>query len=418
MKYAAILLLITMSACFSAMETAFSSVNKIRLRHLAAEGNKKAENALKIAENFDRALTTILIGNNIVNILSASLGTIIFTEIFGASGVAVATAVMTVLVLIFGEIMPKSIAKQNPERFVMGFEGMLRFIMLIFTPVSALFMLLQRSMANINKPSDAPSVTEDELKYIINESESEGVLEEKESNLVRSALEFDEITIEEILVPRVKIVAIEKNDDIDTIMQLFINERYSRLPVYDKTIDNIIGVVNEKDFFALYELSKNKPASIESIIRKTLYISEMKIISEVLNEMQRTKLHMAIVKDQYGGTSGIVTLEDIIEELVGEIYDENDDVVQSFVKVGENMYEVMAELSMTDLLEKLGLPENAADSESTSVGGWVIELFGRIPETGEAINSGIFSITVLETEGNAITKVGIKINVGENEEKD
>lgn len=391
------------------METAFSSVNKIRLKHLAAGGNKTAAKALEIAEHFDKALTTILIGNNIVNILSASLGTIIFTELLGASGVAVATAVMTVLVLVFGEITPKSMAKLNPEKFSMRFAGILRLLIWLFTPVSLLFSLLQKSLAKLDKGADTPSVTEDELKYIIEEIEDEGVLEEKESDLVRSALEFDEITIEEILVPRVKIVAIEKDDSVEEIMKLFINERYSRLPVYDKTIDNIIGIVNEKDFFAFYSQPERKSGTIEKLIHDALYISEMKPISEVMNEMQRTKIHMAIVKDQYGGTSGIVTLEDIIEELVGEIYDENDDIVQSFVKTGSNMYEVMADLSLTDLLEKLELPEDTIDTESNSVGGWVMELFGRIPEKDETVRSGIFTVTVLESEDRTVRKVGIKI---------
>lgn len=418
MKYLAIVLLIMMSACFSAMETAFSSVNKIRLKHEAANGNKRAERALKITEKFDKALTTILIGNNIVNILSSSLGTVIFTTLLGPSGVAVATAVMTVLVLIFGEILPKSFAKQNAESFSMGFAAILDFIMWLFTPVSAFFMLLQKGVSHIFKSKDdSPSVTEDELKYIIEEIEDEGVLEEKESDLVRSALEFDEIKVEEIIIPRVKVVAVDEDEDIDTITKLFINERYSRLPVYEKSIDNIVGIITEKDFFAMLTQSEKKPASIKSIIQKALYVSEMKLISEVLYEMQRTKMHMAIVKDQYGGTSGIVTMEDIIEELVGEIYDENDEVVMPIVPIGENMYEVMADLSITDMLEKLDLPDNIIESESNTVGGWVMELFGCIPEQNDTVTSGIFTVTVIEADEHSVSKIGLKIDMpAENED--
>ena len=400
-----------MSALFSSMETAFSTVNKIRLKHQAANGSKKAERALKIAENFDKALTTILVGNNIVNILSSSLGTVIFTELFGAAGVAVATAVMTVLVLIFGEIMPKSFAKQHAEACALAFSGILNVIMWILTPISIIFAQLQKAMAKLSKSGNEPNFTEDELKYIINEIEDQGVLEEQESELVKSALEFDETTIEQILVPRVKVVAVERNDDPDEIMEIFIRDRYTRLPVYDKSIDNIIGLINEKDFFKLKFCSEGKPIAIEDIIQKALYVSEMKLISEVLYEMQRTKIHMAIVKDQYGGTSGIVTMEDIIEELVGEIYDETDEVVDNVVEVAKDMYEIQADLSINDMLEELELPDNLIETDSNTVGGWVMELFGRIPEEGATETSGMFTVTILESDEQSVSKVGIKLDM-------
>ncbi|MGN0675247.1 MAG: hemolysin family protein, partial [Oscillospiraceae bacterium] len=398
MKYIAIALLLVMSALFSSMETAFSSVNKIRLKHAAANGNKKADRALKIAENFDKALTSILVGNNIVNIVSASLATLICTELFSkslgtATATAISTAAMTVLVLIFGEIIPKSFAKQNAEKCALAFAGILNVIMWLLTPISAVFSFLQKAMFKLSKTDDSPNFTEDELKYIIDEIEDQGVLEEQESELVRSALEFDETTIEQILVPRVKVVAVERGESTEKIMEIFIRDRYTRLPVYDKSIDNIIGLLNEKDFFALMFRSEGKPASIESIIQKALYVSEMKLISEVLYEMQRTKIHMAIVKDQYGGTSGIVTMEDIIEELVGEIYDETDEVIDNVVEVADHMYDVQADMSINDMLEELELPENLIETDSNTVGGWVMELFGRIPETGATTTTGIFTVT-------------------------
>ncbi|MCH5194028.1 MAG: HlyC/CorC family transporter [Oscillospiraceae bacterium] len=412
-----IIILIAMSALFSSMETAFSSVNKIRLKHQASEGNKKAAKALEIAESFDKALTTILVGNNIVNILSSSLGTLVFTTIFGAAGVAVSTAVMTVLVLIFGEIIPKSFAKQNAEKCALGFAGLLNVLMLILTPISAFFSVIQREITKLSKSEDTPNFTEDELKYIIEEIEDQGVLEEQESDLVRSALEFDEITIEQILVPRVKVVAVEKNEDTQNILEIFKRDRYSRLPVYEDSIDDIIGLINEKDFFAMYLESEGKSFSIEPIIQKALYISEMKLISEVLKEMQKTKIHMAIVKDQYGGTSGIVTMEDIIEELVGEIYDENDEVVHNIVEVAEHIYDVQADISINDMLEKLELPDDLIDTDSNTVGGWVMELFGRIPEEGDTITKGIFTITVLEADEQSVSKVGIRLDTEKSEEE-
>lgn len=416
MKYIAIACLLVMSALFSSMETAFSTVNKIRLKHQAANGSKKAERALKIAENFDKALTTILVGNNIVNILSSSLATIICTSLFAekfgtATAAAISTASMTVLVLIFGEIMPKSFAKQHAESCALAFAGLLGAIMWLLTPISAIFAQLQKAMAKLSKGEDAPNFTEDELKYIINEIEDQGVLEEQESELVKSALEFDETTIEQILVPRVKVVAVERNDDVDEIMEIFIRDRYTRLPVYDKSIDNIIGLINEKDFFKLKFCSEGKPINIEDIIQKALYVSEMKLISEVLYEMQRTKIHMAIVKDQYGGTSGIVTMEDIIEELVGEIYDETDEVVDNVVEVAKDMYEIQADLSINDMLEELELPDNLIETDSNTVGGWVMELFGRIPEKGATETSGMFTVTILESDEQSVSKVGIKLDM-------
>lgn len=416
MNYIAIAVLLVMSALFSSMETAFSSVNKIRLKHEASNGNKKAERALNIAENFDKALTSILVGNNIVNILSSSLGTVIFTDLFGAAGVAVSTAVMTVLVLIFGEIIPKSFAKQNAEKCALAFAGILGAIMVILTPISAIFSQLQKALVKISKPDDSPNFTEDELKYIIEEIEDQGVLEEQESDLVRSALEFDDITVEQILVPRVKVVAVERNEDIEAITEIFIRDRYTRLPVYEETVDNIVGLINEKDFFALVTRPEGAPSGIEGIIQKALYVSEMKLISEVLYEMQRSKIHMAIVKDQYGGTSGIVTMEDIIEELVGEIYDENDEIIDSVVEVAEHTYDIQADTSINDMLEKLGLPSDLIETDSNSAGGWVMELFGRIPETGDTITTGIFTVTVLEADEQSVSKVGIKLDVPEEKE--
>ncbi len=407
----ALIILIAMSAVFSSMETAFSSVNKIRLKHEASNGSKKAERALAIAENFDKTLTTILIGNNIVNILSSSLGTVFFVDLCGPAGVAVSTIVMTILVLIFGEIMPKTFAKQNAEKCALAFAAPLNAIMWLLTPVSAIFSFIQKAMLKIAKPDDSPNFTEDELKYIIEEIEDQGVLEEQESDLVRSALEFDEITIEQILVPRVKVVAVEKNEEIEKIKEIFIRDRYTRLPVYENSIDNIIGLINEKDFFALILGAEGKPVSIDGIIQKALYVSELKLISEVLYEMQRAKIHMAIVKDQYGGTSGIVTMEDIIEELVGEIYDENDEIEHNIVRVAENTYDVKADVSVADLLEELELPAGLIETESNTVGGWAMELFGRIPEAGSVITSGIFTLNILESDEQSISKLSIKIDM-------
>lgn len=415
MQYAAIILLLALSAFFSSVETAFSSVNRIRLKAEASNGNRKAELALKIAESYDRTLTSILVGNNIVNIFSASLATLICTDLFAerfgvGTATAISTAAMTVLVLIFGEILPKSMAKQNPEKFALGTCGLLNFFIIILTPISVIFGALQKAVLKMfENDSQAPSVTEDELKYIIDEIEEEGVLEEKESDLVRSALEFDDRSVSEILIPRVKITAVEQHDSIDHIRELFFRDQYSRMPVYDKTIDDIIGFIHERDFFRL-TVSDSSADSISGIIHDCLYITEFNTVSEVLSRMQKEKTHMAIIKDQYGGTSGMVTMEDLIEELLGEIYDETDEEDHSITKISDNEYEAAAEYAVHDLEELLELPDGTIQTESVTLGGWSLELFGHIPEPGEVAYDSCFRITVLEAEDNRIIRLRINIS--------
>ena len=406
-----ILIIVAMifSALFSSCETAFSSVNKIRLKNYAAQGDKRAEKALKIANSFEDALTTVLVGNNIVNITMASVSTVLFTTLFGSGAVGISTAVTTVLVLIFGEILPKSYAKENAERLSLFFAGPLSFLIILFKPIIFIF----NKLASILKNGKVePSVTEDELKYIIEEIEEQGVLEEQEGDLVRSALDFDEITVNEILIPRVKVIGVEKNASIDEIKSLFIDEMYSRLPVYDKSLDNIIGMITNKRFFKMLAQGEN---DITEIIQDVAHFSDLKLISEALRDMQRSKTHLAVVLDQYGGTKGIVTLEDIIEELVGEIYDENDEVITSIVKISENEYEVSGDLSISDMLDQLGLDEDMIESTYTSVGGWVTELLEHIPEQNETAEYGAFKITVLQVKEQSVEKIRLIIDTSETE---
>ncbi len=398
-----IVILLVLSALFSSCETAFSSVNKIRLKNYAAKGNKKAEKALKIANSFENALTAILIGNNIVNILSTSISTVLFTQILGSGGVGAATVVMTVLVLVFGEITPKSFAKSHAEQCALAFAGSISVLIFILKPIIWLFQFIQR----LFKPkTEQPSVTEDELKYIIDEIQEQGVLEEQESDLVRSALEFDEITVDEILIPRVNVTAIEKNTPFEEIKNKFLDEMYSRIPVYEKNIDNIIGIITNKSFFRLVN---EKKEDISDIIQDVIHISDLKLISEALKEMQKNKMHMAVVMDQYGGTKGIVTLEDIIEELVGEIYDEEDEVIPNFVKTAENEFEISGELSINDMLENLKLPEEYIESSVNSVGGFVTELLGHIAQSGEVAEYGILKMTVISAEDQKIDKIRLEV---------
>ncbi|MGN1412301.1 MAG: HlyC/CorC family transporter [Oscillospiraceae bacterium] len=401
-----IIVLIGCSAFFSSSETAFSSINKVRLKSNASQGDKKSQRALKIAENYDKALTTILVGNNIVNILSSSLATILFTDLLGASGVGISTIVMTIAVLIFGEITPKTFANENAEKCALAFAPIIQFLMTLLSPIVWIFTKLKNFLGKFYSKSDEPSVTEDELKYIIDEIEEQGVLEEQESDLVRSALDFDETTVNEILTPRVKVIGVDINTPIDKVKEIFLTEEYSRLPVYEKTIDNIVGIITEKAFF---HMEVNKKNSISEIIQDVLHISELKLISEALKEMQIAQSHMAIVMDQYGGTKGIITMEDIIEQLVGEIYDENDVIVSQFNKISETSFDVSGELTVNEMSKLMELPEDYIVTNATTVNGWITEIFGHIPIANETIETeNHWKITIMATTKHHVKKIHIE----------
>ena len=409
-----ICILLLLSAVCSATETAMSSANRIRLKNMAAGGKKSAQKALNIIDNFDKALTAILIGNNVVNILSSSLTTVLFTRKFGEGSVAYATLAMTVLVLIFGEILPKSLAKENAESFSMLMAAPLSAAMFLLTPAIWFFGMIKKLTQFLTGGRDSqPAFTEEELKYIIDESETEGVLEEQESDLVRSALDFDETEIGEVLVPRVNIVGIEKKASPEDIKALFLESCYSRIPVYDRTLDNIIGIIHQIDFFKAY---LEGMTDITAIMNQPVYIPEHKRISEAMKLMQKRKVHMAVVVDQYGGTAGICTLEDIIEELVGEIYDERDEEDDSFIPAGEHRWNVSAELSVSDFLEKADLESGLIDAEANSMGGWITELLERFPENGERIEAAPFSVTVTMENDQRIDRLMIEYEPERNDE--
>lgn len=405
-----IILLILASSFFSASETAYTSANKIRLRSLADSGKKSAERALKIISRYDKTLTTILVGNNIVNILTSSLATVMCIAIWGDNGSLISTVSVTVIVLIFGEILPKTLAKAHAERFACAISGIMHFLMIIFTPVSALFLLLQRLATKLfcSKNKEV-SMTEQELIHIIEEIEDEGVLEEQESSLVRSALTFDETLVSSILTPRVNVIAIEINSDIEKVKEIFMQEEYSRIPVYEKTIDHIVGLVTIKDLFE--NLSQDKPFYLRDIIQETLYVPSLSKISDVLKQMQKKKIHLAVVVDQYGGTEGIVTLEDVLEELVGEIYDESDEIKSPVTFISENVFETGGELSQNDFnryFENRGY-DFRIKSDSNTVGGWIFELFGKIPEEGEIVTTEDFRITVKSLKNFRVDRLSFEI---------
>ncbi len=377
-----IAVLILLSAFFSCVETAFSSANTIRLRSLADNGNRRAKNALWVCDNFDKALTAILIGNNVVNLGCSSLATILCLNIFKNYGAAIATGATTLLVLIFGEVIPKCLGREMSDGIVLHTGLILKVLTYVllplvyfFTGIKTIFM----KIAHIKK--DSPSVTEDELKYIIESIEEEGILEEQESELVQSALEFDEKTAQEILTPRVDVTVIDIDDSVEEIHDLIIKERYSRIPVYENEIDNIIGILHTRDYL---EKAIDGEVDIRSMLTPAHFIYKNLKLSDILNDFRANKLHIAIVTDEYGGMLGIVTMEDLLEEIVGDIWDEDEDVEHTCTKLGEDKYLVSGDMELDELLELFEMKRDE-DIESNSVGGFIVEQFGDIPIRGQRI---------------------------------
>lgn len=410
--------MIAFSAFFSASETAISSVNRIRLKSMADGGSRGAKRALNILNKYDKALTTILIGNNIVNIACSSIATIVCIALVGEQyGSLVSTIATTIIVLIFGEVMPKSLAKEHAESVTIGVSAVISFLMIILTPFSAFFILLKKGVSKLFGSNESVSFTEEELMSIIDEIEDEGVLEQQERNLVRSALEFDEITVDEIITPRVRIVAVEVGEDADDIREKFLNEQYSRMPVYDKTLDNIIGVINEKDFIRAYE-EKGNDLTVRDLTQETIYFPHLLKISEVMRTMQKKKCHMSVVLDQHGGTLGIVTMEDLLEELVGEIYDESDEVTSPITSLSETEFEAYGDVSLNSLRRYFsGLGSDISiECEAHTVAGWVLELFGSIPKNGDVFEGENFIVTVLDAADLRVNKVKIQLVKKEEEE--
>lgn len=405
-----ILILIILSAFFSSVETAFSTVNTIRLKHDAQNGSKKAQDALYITENYDKALTTVLIGNNIVNISCSSIATVLCINLFGDMGAAISTGAVTLLVLTFGEIMPKCIAKERADSYCLFTARALRILMTVFTLIVFIFIKMKSAaLKRMHKNEKTPSVTEDELKYIIESIEEEGVLEQQERELVQSALDFDEKTVQEVLTPRVDITAIEVNDDVRDIAKLILSERYSRIPVYKDTLDNIIGILHTRDF--LEAIVNGETPNIQKLIQPAYFIYKTKKLSKVLTDFKHKKLNIAIVSDEYGGTVGIVTMEDLLEEIVGEIWDEDEEIEHMYKELPDGSYEISGDMDIDEMLELFALDPKTIQSESVSVGGWVLEMLGSIPNEGDSFQFDPLFITVTEVSEQRITKLVIKKSV-------
>ena len=397
-----LVILVAFSAFFSASETAFSSLNQIRLKSRADDGDRTAARVLAMSEQYDKLLSTILIGNNIVNIAAASIGTIIFTKMLGAErGATVSTMVLTIVVLIFGEVTPKSLAKEMPETIATAVAPVLSLLMLVLTPLTWLFSQWKRLLNHFVHSSESDTITEGELMTMVSEAENDGELTDRESELIRSAIEFDDVEVEEILTPRVDVVAVADDISLEELAQTFAESGYSRLPVYHGTIDNIIGVVHEKDF---YIARLKKATKIDDLVAPTLYTTGSTQISQLLRTLREQHHHMAVVVDEYGGTEGIITLEDILEELVGEIWYEHDEVTEDFRKQSGGSWLVSGSASVDDLFETLDLPEDE-DIDSNTVNGLVQEKTCHLPKVGDHFSLGEYDGVVTRTARRRVTEV-------------
>lgn len=398
----AIVILVMCSAYFSATETAFTSLNTIRMKTWAENGDKRAARALAVGEDYDKLLSSILIGNNIVNITATTISTLLFTKIFVTYGATISTVVITIVVLIFGEISPKSVAKEFPERFAMFSAPILRVIILVLTPLNFLFSMWKKLLSKIFKPSGDDGITEEELMGIVDQAESEGGLDAHEGDLIRASIEFNDLDVSDILTPRVDLVAVDEESTMQEVGALFVENGYSRLPVYHETIDNIIGVIHQKDFYKARVRGEERLAMIKSPV---VYTTPNTKIFKLLRILQMNKVHMAVVVDEYGGTEGIVTLEDILEELVGEIWDEHDEVTEFLHKQPDGSYNIDC---TTDLDDMYDLFEIKGECEASTVSGWVLEQIDRIPKQGDHFIAEGLEVTVTAVDNRRVMEINVK----------
>lgn len=410
----ALVLLVIASAYFSATETAFSSLNKIRLRNMADDGNRKAEATLRLAEDFDRLLSTLLVGNNIVNITAATLGTLFFTKLSPEYGATISTVVLTLVILTFGEISPKTIAKENAESWAMVSTPFLRVLSTVLRPLTILFSLLQKGIGKLFHASGDRGITEDELITMVSTAEDEGGLDQNESRLIRSAIEFGDMEVEEILTPRVDIVSISDQASAKELDELISSNRFSRIPVWRGSIDTIIGMIHEKDF---HEAELEDNASWTHLISPVIYVTPTSPVADLLYEMQRRKMHMSVVVDEYGGTEGLVTLEDILEELVGEIWDEHDEVVERIRKVEDGSYLISCSASIDDVFQLFDL---RMDDDMTTLSAWVIDSLGHIPKIGDQFTYENLQVTVTKLQRMRVLEIRVDVlpEAAEAEEQD
>ncbi len=400
----AMVILVLFSAYFSATETAFSSLNKTRIKTLVEKGNKRAKLVLKLSDNYDKLLSAILIGNNIVNISLASIATVLFVKLYGDVGATISTVVITVVVLIFGEISPKSLAKDSPEKFAMFSAPFINVLIIILTPLNFIFSQWKKLLSKVFKIEESQGISQEELLMIVDEVQQEGSIDDNSGELIRSAIEFRDLKAEEILTHRMDLEAVSIDADKQEIAEKFSQTKFSRLLIYDNSIDNIVGVIHQKDFYIDGAIT---PQSISEIMSAPVFVQQSDKINDILKTLQKEKSHVAVVLDEYCGTLGIVTMEDILEELVGEIWDEHDEVVESFIKIDDSTYTVECSITTEEFFEFFGLKPN---EESISLSGWIMENLGDVPNVNDTFSYEHLDITVLEMDIHRTEKISVKVN--------
>ena len=410
---AALVALVALSAYFSATETAFTSLNRIRLKTRADDGDKRAARTLALAADFDRLLSTLLIGNNIVNNVATTIGAVLFIQLIGSGkGPTVSATVLTIVILIFGEVTPKSLAKERPEAGAIVATPLLRVMAVLLTPVNFLFTQWKKLLRVLLRHQDDDGITEEELMGMVDQAETEGSLDQHESDLIRNAIEFNDMEVSEILTPRVDLEALADTATMEEAAAMYADSGFSRLPIYHDSIDNIIGVLHEKDFYAAYCRGVKRLSELKSSV---LYTTETARISDLLRQLQQNKVHMAVVVDEYGGTQGIVTMEDIMEELVGEIWDEHDEVIEEFRKQSDGSYLVACSADLDDLYDLFDM-KPGQEYDASSVSGWVMEEIGRVPDVGDRFQADGLDVCVTRVEHRRVMEIRVRPLPPEREE--
>ena len=403
----AIIVLVILSAFFSATETAYTSLNTIRLKSLAQK-DARYKKVLALYDRYDQLLSTILIGNNIVNLTASSLALLFFGMIMKEGSFFdpyfVSTAVITIVVLLFGEISPKNVAKAYPEKLALAFYPIITLFYYVFYPFNLLLGLFKKLLNVIFRLERKETITDDELITIVNEAQEDGTLKEEESDLIRSAIEFDDLEVKDILVPRINVVAISTDATKQEVKKVFDSERYSRVLVYKDTIDSIVGFIHEKDFYRNYF---KQDFNLKDLMQKVVFVVEHTKISVLLKKLQAKKVHMAVVLDEYGGTLGIVTVEDIIEELVGEIYDEYDEDTELIKDLGNDVYLINCSAELTLFFDKFELYDDEEDFDANTVSGWITEKLGELPMTGRKFNYKNLKVEVTKTTMKKVVEIKV-----------
>lgn len=416
-QIAILVILVALSAFFSATETAFTSFNRNRMKTLAQDGNKRAKSVLDIDETYEKFISTILVGNNIVNITATTVSGLLFLNLLeGNAELAptVSTIVMTVLILLFGEITPKTLAKDFAEKYTMATCGIVKFVMVILTPITFIFSLWKKLISTIFKVQTVDAVTEDEILTMVEEAQSDGSIDEHESELIKNAIEFTDLEVSAVLTPRVDIVAISSDASLEEIQDVYRTSGFSRLPVYRDTIDNIIGVMHEKDF---NKMLHDGGKDISDIVNGVICIAGSMEISKLLREFQAAKTHMAVVVDEYGGTAGLVTMEDVLEGLVGEIWDEHDEVIENIKQIDDITYVINCSASLSELCELYDFSDEVLE-ENATVNGFVMDNLGKVPEVGDSFSYDNLDIEVIKVDGRRAAEINLIVNPKSDDEEE